>query len=61
MGMAGYDPRTAPAFWERMEASSKGSAVPQFLSTHPNPSSRIADINEAMPQALEYYRAAGGK
>lgn len=61
MGMAGYDPRTAPAFWERMEASSKGNTVPQFLSTHPNPSSRIADINEAMPQALEYFKAAGGK
>ena len=61
MAMASYDPRTAPSFWERMEASAKGSTVPQFLSTHPNPQSRIADINAEMPQALEYYKAAGGK
>ncbi|MGX9987372.1 M48 family metallopeptidase [Chryseobacterium sp. POL2] len=61
MAMAGYDPRTAPSFWERMQASSKGGSTPQFLSTHPNPESRIADINAAMPEALQYYKAAGGK
>ncbi|WP_300673365.1 M48 family metallopeptidase [Soonwooa sp.] len=61
MAMAGYDPRTAPTFWQRMEAASTGGSVPQFLSTHPNPQSRIADINAEMPQALEYYKAAGGK
>ncbi len=61
MAMAGYNPQTAPAFWQRMEASSKGSAQPEFLSTHPNPQNRITDIQQAMPKALEYYKAAGGK
>jgi predicted Zn-dependent protease len=61
MAMAGYDPRTATAFWQRMEASSTGSRQPEFLSTHPNPQNRIADLNADMPKALQYYKAAGGK
>lgn len=61
MAMAGYDPRTATSFWQRMEASSTGSRTPEFLSTHPNPANRIADLNADMPKALEYYKAAGGK
>lgn len=54
MAMAGYDPRTAPAFWERMQA--QGSArMPEFLSTHPEPANRIKAINRHMAKALEYY------
>jgi predicted Zn-dependent protease len=56
MAMAGYDPRTAPAFWERMTAKST-SRPPEFLSTHPDPSNRIEDMNQLMPKALEYYKA----
>lgn len=55
MAMAGYDPRTAPAFWERMDAGSS-SRPPEFLSTHPNPSNRISHLKELMPKALEYYK-----
>ena len=54
MAMAGYDPQTAPAFWERMEAAG-GDRPPEFLSTHPDPSNRIKDLNKIMPKALEYY------
>ena len=61
MGMAGYDPRQAIPFWQRMESSSSGSRPPQWLSTHPSPGNRIADINKDLPKALEYYKAAGGK
>ncbi|AQX04510.1 M48 family metallopeptidase [Elizabethkingia meningoseptica] len=62
MAMAGYDPRTAPAFWQRMQdASGGGSGTPAFLSTHPNPANRKAALEAMMPKALEYYRAAGGK
>lgn len=61
MSMAGYDPREATSFWGRMEAASKGSRQPEFLSTHQNPETRIADIQKDLPKALEYYRAAGGK
>ncbi len=61
MAMAGYDPREAVPFWNRMEAASTGGRQPEFLSTHPNPETRIADINKDLPKALEYYKAAGGK
>jgi predicted Zn-dependent protease len=61
MGMAGYDPREAIPFWNRMEAASTGAKQPEFLSTHPNPETRISDINKDLPKALEYYKAAGGK
>ena len=61
MSMAGYDPRQAIPFWQRMEASATGSRQPEFLSTHPNPETRISDINKNLPKALEYYKAAGGK
>jgi len=61
MAIAGYNPQTAPAFWQRMQAASSGNKTPEFLSTHPNPENRIADLQKAMPKALEYYKAAGGK
>jgi len=54
MAMAGYDPREAPKFWERMLQSSQ-SGVPEFLSTHPDPKNRIKALNEHLPKALEYY------
>ncbi|WP_026969929.1 M48 family metallopeptidase [Algoriphagus terrigena] len=55
MAMAGYDPRQAPIFWERMEAKG-GEAPPEFLSTHPGPGRRIEKLNANMPKALEYYK-----
>ncbi|MBW8358580.1 MAG: M48 family metallopeptidase [Weeksellaceae bacterium] len=62
MGMAGYDPRQAIPFWNRMEAASSGaSRPPEFLSTHPGPENRLAALNTYMDKALTYYRAAGGK
>lgn len=62
MGMAGYDPRQAIPFWQRMEAASSGSQrPPEFLSTHPGPDNRIGQLNAHMDKALAYYRAAGGK
>ena len=55
MAMAGYDPRTAPAFWERMIAQSN-SRPPEFLSTHPDPANRIREMNRNMNKALQYYQ-----
>ncbi len=55
MAMAGYDPRQAPAFWERMAAAG-GGAPPEFLSTHPGPDRRIERLNANMPKALKYYK-----
>lgn len=55
MAMAGYDPREAPKFWERMAAQSGGSQGPEFLSTHPSHDTRINDLNTKMGEAMKYY------
>lgn len=62
MAMAGYDPKQAIPFWQRMDAASGGKkSTPEFLSTHPGPENRIAKLNQHMSTALEYYKASGGK
>lgn len=55
MAMAGYDPRKAPEFWERMAAMG-GSKPPEMLSTHPSDETRIRKLNEHMNEALTYYK-----
>ncbi len=57
MAMAGYDPRTAVPFWQRMAGSHQGAAPPQLLSTHPADQKRIEDIEKHMPEALKYYKS----
>jgi predicted Zn-dependent protease len=55
MARAGYDPRAAVPFWERMNRGEK-TRTPEFLSTHPAPATRIADIERYIPEAMPYYR-----
>ena len=55
MAMGGYDPRIAPAFWQRMAAQG-GAKPPELLSTHPSDERRIADIEAYMPEAMKYYK-----
>jgi predicted Zn-dependent protease len=56
MAMAGYDPNKAIEFWQRMESQQNGSAPPEWLSTHPSHSTRIADLKKEMPEAMKYYK-----
>jgi predicted Zn-dependent protease len=56
MAKAGYDPRQAIPFWERMDAGKTGGGVPEFLSTHPSGTTRIAQLRQWMPEALQYYK-----
>ncbi|MBZ0157576.1 MAG: M48 family metallopeptidase [Alphaproteobacteria bacterium] len=56
MAMAGYDPRAAADFWQRMSAAKQGAAPPEFLSTHPADETRIRNIKEFLPEAMRYYR-----
>jgi predicted Zn-dependent protease len=58
MARAGYDPREAVPFWKRMNKQEGKSRPPEFLSTHPAPESRIADIKKYLPEALRYYKPA---
>lgn len=52
---AGYDPRAAITFWEKMAAANKGGEPPALLSTHPLTSQRITDLKKDMPEALRHY------
>ncbi len=61
MAHAGYDPREAIAFWQRMTAMGGKGAPPQFLSDHPAHETRIARLKQELPKALEIYQAAGGR
>lgn len=58
MAMAGYDPRAAVDFWQRMADASSGPRPPEFASTHPSNERRIRDIRQFMPRAMEYYNPA---
>jgi predicted Zn-dependent protease len=55
MSRAGYDPRHAIPFWSRMNEQG-GARPPEFLSTHPAPDTRIAQIKSYLPEALQYYK-----
>jgi predicted Zn-dependent protease len=53
--MAGYDPREAVPFWQRMSEAG-GASPPEFLSTHPASNRRIRELEKLMPEAMQYYK-----
>jgi predicted Zn-dependent protease len=59
MAKAGYDPREAPKFWERMAASG-GGQPPQWLSTHPSHEKRTEELQDLVPDAMVFYEKATG-
>lgn len=66
MAQAGYDPREAVPFWERMSGCPRQfigklcfrsqAVVPEFLSTHPSDVTRINQIEAWIPDAMRFYR-----
>jgi predicted Zn-dependent protease len=55
MAKAGYRPREAVAFWERMQRASNGNEPPEFASDHPSDKHRIERIKEWLPEAERAY------
>lgn len=53
---AGYDPRAAIALWQKM--ARLGSNGPEFLSTHPSPATRIADLEIHAAKVMPLYEQA---
>ena len=51
-----FDPQQAIPLWERMSESSSDGAPPEFASTHPNPGTRIQNLQALMPKAMEYRK-----
>lgn len=70
MAQAGYDPREAPKFWERMSGCPRNmigklcfrsqAAIPEFLSTHPSDITRINQIEAWIEDAMRFYKPWGG-
>jgi len=58
MAEAGYDPRAAVPFWERMQAAG-GKAPPEWLSSHPAEATRIQEIKDLLPKAMQRYQRSG--
>ena len=61
MANAGFDPREAVNLWQNM-IQAGGSRAPEWLSTHPDPNARIAEMRTRATGLLPAYeraRAAG--
>lgn len=54
MAAACFDPNEAIPLWERMAQASGSQAQPEFASTHPNPGTRIENLQALMPKAMQY-------
>ena len=48
-----FNPEEAPKLWERMAEASAGRAPAEFMSTHPNPDTRIEQFNGWMEMARQ--------
>lgn len=59
--MAGYNPREAIPFWQRMSSAGSKDGTPEFLRTHPSDENRIAKIQSYMNEALKYYKPVNNK
>jgi predicted Zn-dependent protease len=57
MARAGYDPREAITFWERMDQAGRGQP-PEFVSTHPGHGTRIEQLKAELPKVMAEYERA---
>lgn len=61
MAEAGYDPQAAVVLWQNMAAAG-GGRPPEWLSTHPDPDSRLRELQqraEGLRPTMQMARAAG--
>ncbi len=47
---AGYNPEAAITLWQKMGRASGGASQPEFTSTHPSDSSRMANLRPRFPR-----------
>ncbi|MCF2948307.1 M48 family metallopeptidase [Paraglaciecola aquimarina] len=56
MAKAGFQPQQASKLWQNMDKAAGGKRQPEWLSTHPLPTTRIKTLNENMPSATNIYK-----
>jgi len=54
---AGFNPNAAITLWQKMTAQS-GASQPEFMSTHPASTNRIASLQAAIPKVMPLYEQA---
>lgn len=57
---AGYNPYATSSMWQKMAAVG-GNSPPQFLSTHPSPRNRMANLQRLSAQMMPYYQQPGSR
>ena len=57
MAKAGFDPRESVTLWVNM-GKAGGQTPPEFMSTHPSHETRITDLQNQMPTALNLRKEA---
>ena len=57
MAKAGFDPRQMVGLWENMIKAS-GNRSPEWLSTHPDPQARMAEMNQRAAGLMPTYQQA---
>jgi predicted Zn-dependent protease len=57
MAQAGFDPRAAVGLWQNM-ITANGSRPPEWLSTHPDPQSRLKEMDNRAAGLMPVYQQA---
>jgi len=60
MAKAGFNPTGAITLWQNMKNASD-KQVPELLSTHPAPDTRIKQLQEKLPEAMAIYNIVSNK
>lgn len=58
MARAGFQPEQSMKLWQNMDKASGGKRQPEFLSTHPLPTTRIDTLSKNMTAATNIYKQA---
>ena len=60
MSKAGFNPSGAVTLWQNMRQAN-GKQVPEWMSTHPSPDTRIKDLKASLPRFTPLYQQQNNK